>query len=260
MVLAVFLLSFIASAFGAVCGVGGGVVIKPALDALGVGTVAQVSFLSGCMVLAMSCYSVGRAAIYRGGQRAFRPETFLAAGAAVGGLLGKGLFARAQGCLPDPERAGGYQALCMIFLVAAAMLYTAFQERIHTLRLRSPAVKLTAGLLLGLMSGFLGIGGGPVNLAVLHYFFSMETRDAVDNSLYIILLSQLASLLLSFLSRSIPDVSPASLLIMTAGGLLGGVLGKQAEKRIGVKLHKALFLSFMAAVLGVNILNTWKFL
>ena len=31
------------------------------------------------------------------------------------------------------------------------------------------------GLLLGIMSSFLGIGGGPINLAVLFFFFGMET-------------------------------------------------------------------------------------
>ncbi|MEI3183290.1 MAG: sulfite exporter TauE/SafE family protein [Lachnospiraceae bacterium] len=39
------------------------------------------------------------------------------------------------------------------------------------------------------MSSFLGIGGGPINLVVLLYFFSMDTKAAAQNSLYIILFS-----------------------------------------------------------------------
>ena len=47
--------SFCASVVGAICGIGGGVLIKPLLDAFGVLSVASISFLSGCTVLSMSC-------------------------------------------------------------------------------------------------------------------------------------------------------------------------------------------------------------
>ncbi len=53
--------SFLASVAGAICGIGGGVLIKPILDAFGVLSVASISFLSGCTVLSMSCYSVVKA-------------------------------------------------------------------------------------------------------------------------------------------------------------------------------------------------------
>ena len=39
--------SFLASVAGAVCGIGGGVLIKPILDMFGVLSVASISFLSG---------------------------------------------------------------------------------------------------------------------------------------------------------------------------------------------------------------------
>lgn len=52
--------SFLASIAGAICGIGGGVIIKPVLDLFGLDSVATISFLSGCTVLSMSCYSVGK--------------------------------------------------------------------------------------------------------------------------------------------------------------------------------------------------------
>ena len=42
---------------------------------------------------------------------------------------------------------------------------------------------------LGILSSFLGIGGGPINLVVLFFFFSMDTKTAAQNSLYTILFS-----------------------------------------------------------------------
>ena len=52
------LVSFFASVIGAICGIGGGVIIKPVLDAFGLYSVSTISFMSGCIVLAMTAYSV----------------------------------------------------------------------------------------------------------------------------------------------------------------------------------------------------------
>ena len=45
-ILLVFLICFFASVVGAICGIGGGVIIKPALDAFGIMGVSTISFLS----------------------------------------------------------------------------------------------------------------------------------------------------------------------------------------------------------------------
>ena len=66
-----FFICIAASTIGAIVGAGGGVIIKPAVDLLGLLPVSTVSFLSGCTVLAMSCSSLirtrnnGAAAGYR---------------------------------------------------------------------------------------------------------------------------------------------------------------------------------------------------
>ena len=57
------LVAFAACILGTICGMGGGIIIKPVLDATGVLSVAAVTFLSGCTVIAMSCWSVGKALI-----------------------------------------------------------------------------------------------------------------------------------------------------------------------------------------------------
>ena len=53
-------ISLLASVVGAICGIGGGVIIKPVLDLCGLASVSTISFLSGCTVLSMSCYSVAK--------------------------------------------------------------------------------------------------------------------------------------------------------------------------------------------------------
>ena len=63
-----FLVSFLSSAVGAICGIGGGVVIKPVLDFVQMGSASMINFLSGCTVLSMSLYSVGKAMLNRDGK------------------------------------------------------------------------------------------------------------------------------------------------------------------------------------------------
>ena len=58
MVLVFFVVSILSCTVGSICGIGGGVIIKPVLDATGIMGVSSISFLSGCTVLAMSVVSV----------------------------------------------------------------------------------------------------------------------------------------------------------------------------------------------------------
>ena len=55
------------------------------------------------------------------------------------------------------------------------------------------AVSYTHLAFLGIISSFLGIGGGPINLVVLFFFFSMPTKIAAENSLYRVIWKDLPS-------------------------------------------------------------------
>ncbi len=101
-----FVVSFIASIVGAICGIGGGVVIKPVLDMLKLASVSTISFLSGCTVLSMSCYSVVRSA-FSGERRVdTRTGTPIAIGAALGGIIGKELFGYIRGMFENQNAVG----------------------------------------------------------------------------------------------------------------------------------------------------------
>ena len=99
-----FVICFLASVTGAVCGIGGGVIIKPVLDAFHIMDVSSISFLSGCTVLSMTAYSVLRSRI--GGESGVDRKTGfpLAVGAALGGLAGKWMFSFVSSLSPDRNR------------------------------------------------------------------------------------------------------------------------------------------------------------
>ena len=111
------------------------------------------------------------------------------------------------------------------------------------------------GLMLGGVSAFLGIGGGPVNLAVLYYFFSMDTKTAALNSLYIILFSQSASLLNTLAGGNIPEFRMDVLITMVTGGILGGIAGRRISGRLDNEGIERLFRGLLVGIVGVSFYN-----
>ena len=95
-----FLVSFLASTAGAICGIGGGVIIKPTLDLFQMASVSTISFLSGCTVLSMSLYSVGRGLLAHDSTVDFKTGTPLALGAAIGGVFGNNCLLPSRKPLP----------------------------------------------------------------------------------------------------------------------------------------------------------------
>lgn len=256
----VFLICFGASIIGAICGIGGGVIIKPVLDAFGIMSVSAISFLSGCTVLSMTTYSViksKRSGTSRIDQKIGFP---LAIGAAVGGVLGKYLFQIVKSMSENPDRVGAVQAACLLVITVGTMLYTIKKDRIPTHQVKNVPICISIGLILGIMSSFLGIGGGPINLVVLFFFFSMDTKTAAENSLYIIFFSQLASLIVSIVTKTVPEIEIGMLVLMVAGGLAGGAAGRKVNKKIEEKTVDKLFIGLMGVIILINIYNIYKFL
>ena len=138
-------------------------------------------------------------------------------------------------------------------------VYTLKKDKIETKKYENKLLCLVIGIILGICSSFLGIGGGPINLVILIYFFSMGTKEAAINSIYIILFSQVASLVQSIVKHTIPEVSLVFLVTMVLGGVLGGMAGGIVNKKISEEKVDKLFLGLMGVIIFINIYNTYVF-
>ena len=254
------LVGFFASVAGAICGIGGGVIMKPALDLFGWASVSTISFLSGCTVLAMSCYSVIKCMLAKEQSVNLKTATPLAFGAAVGGVLGKQMFSAVKNSLPNPDMVGGVQAACLLVITLLTLLYTLNKEKISTLQVTSLVACGTIGVLLGIMSSFLGIGGGPINLVVLYFFFGMDTKTAAANSLYIILFSQATSFATTLITRTVPQFTAITLVLMVFSGILGGAAGRIVNKQMDNQRVEKLFVGLMGLIILASAYNTWQYM
>jgi len=160
----------------------------------------------------------------------------------------------------NADTVGAVQAAALFAVTLGTAIYTVNKEKVTTLRVKNAVGCILIGLALGLMSSFLGIGGGPINLVVLYYFFSMESKTAAENSLYIIFFSQIASLIASFVTHTVPSFPIGVLLLMVCGGIGGGMVGRKINKKIDNETVDKLFIGLMVAMIIVNIYNVFKFI
>ena len=256
-VLILLVVGFSASVVGAICGIGGGVIIKPVLDSIGFAKADTISFLSGLTVLCMSGYNIIKSFLAKE-KMDLKTGTPLALGAAVGGVLGKQLFSIIKDNSSNPAFVGGVQAISLAIATFLTLIYTLRSKNIKTKKIESKMVCLVIGLILGMMSSFMGIGGGPFNLAVLSYFFSMETKEAARSSLYIILVSQIFSLLTTMVTNSVPYYEPIWVIVMALSGIAGGIVGRRINKKISSETVNKLFIGFLFVIIGISIFNAIK--
>lgn len=253
----VMLVCFVASFFGAICGIGGGVIIKPVLDSMGIMNVGTVSFLSGITVLSMSAYSVNKAILSKDSSVKMKKGIPISIGAVLGGMLGKYVFGLLSACFADKEYIGSVQAMCLFVLTFGTFIYTIKKNSVHTLYVNNLAVCIMVGMFLGLFSSFLGIGGGPFNLVILSFLFSMETKEAAQTSLYIIMFSQIASLCFTILSRQLPIFNIYVLIAMSCMGVLGGIIGRTVNRKIDSAVVDKLFMGMNVVIMGICIYNSF---
>ena len=254
------LLAFGASVIGGICGIGGGVIIKPVLDMIGFASVSTISFMSSCTVLSMSLYSVGRSLSLKSSALEKGKSDVLAISAALGGLLGNTIFRLIKTALQQDRILGAAQAILLMLLVIGTLLYTLNKKKIAPRPVKGKFSCAVIGVLLGSISSFLGIGGGPFNLVVLHYVLGYETKRAVENSLYIILLSQIANLLLSVIMHAVPPFRIFDLLLMITGGISGGIVGKAICRKLDNERVDKLFCILLLVIIGLCIYNAVKYL
>jgi len=252
-----FIISFFSSIVGAISGIGGGVIIKPVLDSISTFGVATISFLSGCTVLSMSTVTLIK---NRKSEIQVNKKTasLLAVGGIVGGMAGKHVFDIIKGSFENEMVLGVTQSGILFLLTVMVLFYTLYKEKITPRHKDNILFIVFIGFLLGGLASFLGIGGGPINLAVLGFFFSMDSKTAALNSIFVIFFSQITSLLFTAISGNIPPFEPIILTLMILGGIIGGLAGSKLSLKMTHRAVDKLFMGVMIVIIGICIYNIVK--
>ena len=156
----------------------------------------------------------------------------------------------------DGKTLTAIQAILLLFVTIGTLAYSLNKRKIKTKNIESTVITVGIGLALGMISSFLGIGGGPMNLPVLYFFFSMKTKEAAQNSLFIILISQFTSIMFTVIRGTIPANLPiVLLLLMSAAGIIGGIIGRFINKKINSHVVDILFIILLSVIMCVCAYN-----
>ncbi len=249
-----FLVCITATTLGAITGMGGGVIIKPVMDAVApqLGA-AQINFLSGCTVLAMSLVSCLRSK-GKSHNVSGRVLMLLAVGGALGGIIGNFTFDLVADFFSNNDMVKIIQNSILIILIGIVFIYLNNQSKIKTLQVKSSLGSFLVGFFLGVASAFLGIGGGPINLVVLYFFFSMTPKVAAYCSIFIIMLSQGCSFLTTLVS-GVPDFEILMMVLMVIGGVAGGFIGRYLDSLIDDDKTQVIFKWMTIGILCISAYN-----
>jgi hypothetical protein len=239
-------LSLFATTIGAMTGFGGGFIIKPLLDAAAIYDTSTISVLSSVTVLTMAVTTTIR---YKANHVQYGKNVlYLSAGSAAGGYFGKLLFSLLVRLSPDTTMKI-IQAAVLICLLIVIL----FQNRYKRFLVVNPLLILLAGAALGVISSFLGIGGGPFNVVILCILFSINVKDAAVYSIFIILCSQAVSVGAKLAGGEIIASHLYSLAFMVPAAIAGGFLGAHIACRLSEQSVKRLYFGTVIMMLAINI-------
>nr|WP_041227818.1 sulfite exporter TauE/SafE family protein [Deinococcus deserti] len=232
MLLSTLLIGLLAGVLGAILGLGGGVVVVPAMEFLlpRLGhplTIGQAVAISQFSVLAVGL--AGAASYLQQGLVRARTGYLLSPYTIVGGALGSFLG------LVLPAR-----AVATVF--AMLLLYSAYTlvrglKRVEVEREPSRLVP-PAMTFAGVMSGLLGIGGGTVQVPVMNLLGGLPIRQAIATSTFIMGLTAVGNALI-YQAGGLLNAQLACAIAF--GVLIGARAGAGLQKRIPDRELKIFF-------------------
>ncbi|ORX39484.1 hypothetical protein BCR36DRAFT_416995 [Piromyces finnis] len=186
----------IATFLGSLCGIGGGVIIKPVLDAVNKFTPFQIAVISMLCVLTTSLTSVIKHIHYKTKIK-LKESISLAIGSIIGGVLGAFLFDIIKKWIIDTIPEKGSDIIVIIqnsgiafFMILVLFYLLVLKPKGISFHLDSLIITGIIGLFLGMISVFLDIGGGAINVCLFILLFTMNVKSASVDSLLVIVFSQ----------------------------------------------------------------------
>jgi uncharacterized membrane protein YfcA len=232
--LSLFVIGLAAGGFGALLGVGGGLIIVPALSLL-----AGLPLRSavGTSLVCICAASAASSAVYLRRGRVELPVGIELQFFAVLGAVTAGLGA---GLIP---------ATPLYFFFALLLAFTALQmwpretaswleRRLSRVAASRTSVARGAAVGAGVVSGMLGVGGGILNTPVLHLVLGLPFQRSVATSAYMIGMTAAAGALV-YVARG--DVAPDLATAAMVGTLAGAVPAALGGHRIGARWLRGAF-------------------
>lgn len=242
------IITFVATLIGSVFGIGGGIIIKPAIEAFSGLPLTVINALSGITVLCMAAVSLVR--YLASGIKPNRQLVWMSAGAVAGGFLGKALFDLLRNAVSESAA-----KILQYSIIIVLIIVVLFKNRFRSFKLENTVVLTLSGLFMGMLSAFLGIGGGPINLLVIYLVIGIDAKRAAVYSVFVILCSQIAMVGVTAATGGYSGLDLGPLLFMIPAAVAGGLIGPVFHKKWGIDQFEKHFNVLMIVLIALNIYN-----
>ena len=178
----------------------------------------------------------------------------IAFGSIAGGFLGS-FCMDALSSVAHQGLIRSVQAFILALLLTAVSVYVAKDRK--SFCVKNKIVIMFVGLSLGFIASFLGIGGGPINVAVLTLFFSMNVKESAVYSVAMIFFSQLSKLITIFATSGIQPYAHQwkTLVFILPMAVLGGIVGSKFNRKFDDKTIRKTFVAVMILLIILNVYN-----
>lgn len=252
-----FLVALFSTILGSSAGLGGGIIIKPVLDSLGDYALPTINLLSSSTIFIMSIVTV----FYQLKKKdKINPKNTIvvATGSVVGGIIGQKLMSFILSKDINIGLINDIQSIIIIILLISVFLYMRNKDNIKSYKINNILAIGLLGLFLGAISAFLGIGGGPINVAAFTILFSMTANEAARNSILVIFFSQGSKIISIAVTTGFSSYNLDMLPYMLVGGVLGGIIGYKINKAVSEKSIIKIFNSVTLSIILLNLYNIFK--
>lgn len=247
-----FLVIVAANTLGAISGMGGGIIIRPIFDFIAYHPVISISFYSSVAVFTMSIASTMRQ-LKSGPQFRWKMICWVSISAVIGGIFGNVVFEQLLDYFNNDVLVANIQIVITVISLAFAFLYMKMNWR--SWQLDGTSYYFLCGFSLGFLASLLGIGGGPINVALMMLMFGINIKEATVYSICTIFFSQLARIgTIAFTSGfAVHDLTMLFYIIPAA--IIGGTIGAKLNQKFAPEKVKIIFQGVILLVIGINIFN-----
>lgn len=233
------LVGFIAGFASSALGIGGGVIIVPALVLLHLFHIKKAVGTSLATIAPVALVGVIAHYIIQSSNINFIVALFMIAGSIIGAKYGADLTVKIK-------------ARTLTILFALLLVFVGLKlTNIINITIETVAgstmypLLILLGLFAGLCSALFGIGGGAIIVPLLNLFFGLTIHEAIATSLVVILPTTIAGFIFHMKFEHL-DTKATKFLVPTA--LIGAVLGAIFANSIDAGILKMIFGVFMIVV------------
>lgn len=245
----IYLIIFIAALIAAMTGIGGGVIVRPILSTTDL-SIVLVSFYASVAIISSTIYSIGRAIVKKENINV-KVITFLSIGSFIGGSIGNIIFRNVLTFFDDSVVVIIQSVLLIITL--CFVLYASIKNLRINREFKSRTLMVLVGMTIGIISIFVGIGGGILNVVVLRLMFNTKDKDVVVNSLAMVFISQFASIMLHINNNVHQELDYKFLLLLISSSVFGGIVGKELTTKVDTSVTKKMFIIVITLVMLLNV-------